>query len=94
MLGVAQAESTTYADGIIQLPVPMRVPPTSMTNTATVNIFNAAGVSLNITSFTIQTSFPSSVWVAISVASGLVAGNMGMLTLGVGGQLNFSGAEL
>lgn len=72
-----QCTSTTAAQSIVQLPVLMRTSPTvTVVAPTTFNVTNASGGVIAATAVTANTPLPQSVLMLVTVASGLVAGNV------------------
>ena len=100
LTGVAAGTGFNYsATGsviYIPLPVQMRVTPTVVYTTPTgANIYTAAGAQVNVTAMSGTTHSLTLLYVATTVASGLVAGNgTTMLTTNGSSQVLFASAEL
>ena len=91
--------STTAARTLFQFPVNARIAPTGITASGTGNfaVYNSAASLTNITAMSFNKSSTTSGLLAITVASGLVAGNATTLMTGTSvstSQILFTGAEL
>jgi hypothetical protein len=95
VLAVGQCFSGTLASVFTNTPVALRIPPSSITTSGSFYIWNASGSATAVSSLSLQAiSSYNMVGVNVNVASGLAAGNAGILYCASSGAQIAYNAEL